>query len=415
MRTLILLLILPVLCLTSFAQSPPDTPILTLGLYTGPGSRAMGLGGAYTGIADDFTATYWNPAGIAQIKRIELQGSLLQTGYSNSTRYQTTPLDVSSNFTHLNNIGMVFPVPVYQGALSFALGYNQVVDFGSRSSWADHSGSAVENQTQSWSELETGHLGAWNFTGAVDVSPNVSLGMAVNYWVGTDELTIEENYWSSSSSLESEERLINTTLSGWGATVGGLVRFGRWARMGIALESPVTYKAQEEWAVSDQSGYWDYRMRSPWVFRWGFSLSPGRWLLAADMDYRDWTQVEYRSDPSQSQVVINGQVVDYNRTRANLYIRDTYRSTLGLHVGGEYLIPFYGLRTRLGFGLEPAKEADAPSSEDQKTIGAGLGILMDRSVMLDVSYVHSWLKRWSDDLTEDIVLNSLLFTLSYRF
>jgi long-subunit fatty acid transport protein len=151
------------------------------------------------------------------------------------------------------------------------------------------------------------------------------------------------------------------------------------------------------------------------MLRWGFSLSPGRWLLAADVDYKDWTQVEYRSDPSQEFVVIDNQVVRYDRARANLYIRDTYQSTLGLHVGGEYLIPFYGMRARLGFGLEPAREANAPSGEDRKILGLGLGVLLDRSVLLDASFMHSWWDRRSDNLTEDITLNSLLLTISYRF
>lgn len=414
MRKLVLLLAIPVFCLSSFAQSPPDTPILTLGLLYGPGSRALGLGGAFTGVADDYSATYWNPAGIAQIKRIEFQGSLLKNGYSNSTRFHSTPLDANSNFTHLNNLGMVFPVPVYQGALSFAIGYNQIIDYGTRANFRDDSGVPDPGQTQSWNELETGRLGAWNFTGAVDVSPNVSLGLALNYWVGSDELTISERYWDGGV-LESDERLITTDLSGWGAIMGGLVRFGRWARMGIALETPVTFKAEEDWVIGDDSGYWDYRMRSPWVFRWGFSLSPGRWLLAADIDYRDWTQVEYRSDPSQSEVLIDGQVIPYNRTQANLYIRDTYRATTGFHMGGEYLIPFYGLRGRMGFGLEPAKEQGAASNEDRKSFGLGLAVLMDRSVLMDVSFTHSWWKRHSENLIEDIALNSLLFTLSYRF
>ena len=108
-----------------------------------------------TGVADDFTATYWNPAGLAQIKRIEFQGSLLQTGYSNSTRYYSTPWDANSNFTRLNNLGMVFPVPVYQGALTFAVGYNQVVDFEARANFRDNSGVPADGQTsQSWNELE---------------------------------------------------------------------------------------------------------------------------------------------------------------------------------------------------------------------------------------------------------------------
>lgn len=404
-----LLAALPLLSQAAFAQSAPDPPILTLGLHYGPGSRAVGLGGAYTGVADDFSATYWNPAGIAQIKRIELQGSLLQTGYSNSSRFHGTPLDATSNFTRLNNIGMVFPVPVYQGALSIAIGYNQVVDFGSRASWRAGYEGAVEGQTLAWNELETGRLGAWNLAGAVDVSPNVSLGMAICYWVGMDELTINENYWQTSQVI-SEERLISTDLSGWGAIVGGLFKFGRWARMGIAIQTPVSFKADEEWSQtwpdSAFSGYWDYRIRAPWQVRWGFSLSPGRWLLAADIDYRDWTQVEYRSEPPQQ---------GYSRAQMNLHIRDTYRATTALHVGGEYLIPFYGLRGRLGFGLEPAKEKGAPSSQDRKTLGVGLGVLLDRSVLLDASFVHVRWKQRSDNLTEDIALNSLLFTLSYRF
>lgn len=35
---------------------------------TGIGARGIGMGGAYTAIADDGTAAYWNPAGITQLK-----------------------------------------------------------------------------------------------------------------------------------------------------------------------------------------------------------------------------------------------------------------------------------------------------------------------------------------------------------
>ncbi|MBX2991304.1 MAG: PorV/PorQ family protein [Bacteroidetes bacterium] len=38
-------------------------------LTIGVGARAMGMGGAYTTIADDPTALYWNPAGISRIDR----------------------------------------------------------------------------------------------------------------------------------------------------------------------------------------------------------------------------------------------------------------------------------------------------------------------------------------------------------
>lgn len=38
-------------------------------LKIGAGARAMGLGGAYVAIADDATATYWNPAGLGFLKK----------------------------------------------------------------------------------------------------------------------------------------------------------------------------------------------------------------------------------------------------------------------------------------------------------------------------------------------------------
>lgn len=41
----------------------------------GVGTRAMGLAGAFVAIADDPSATYWNPAGIAQLPQPEIFGS----------------------------------------------------------------------------------------------------------------------------------------------------------------------------------------------------------------------------------------------------------------------------------------------------------------------------------------------------
>ena len=33
------------------------------------GSRALSMGGAFVGLADDFSAAYWNPAGMAQFSK----------------------------------------------------------------------------------------------------------------------------------------------------------------------------------------------------------------------------------------------------------------------------------------------------------------------------------------------------------
>ncbi len=41
-------------------------------LFMGVGARALGLGGAFSAIADDATATYWNPAGLAAANPFQL-------------------------------------------------------------------------------------------------------------------------------------------------------------------------------------------------------------------------------------------------------------------------------------------------------------------------------------------------------
>jgi hypothetical protein len=50
--------------------------IFQRGFDLGIGTRALGMGGAYLGVADDYSATFWNPAGLAQIRRLEGFGTL---------------------------------------------------------------------------------------------------------------------------------------------------------------------------------------------------------------------------------------------------------------------------------------------------------------------------------------------------
>ncbi|MDE2490322.1 MAG: PorV/PorQ family protein, partial [Elusimicrobia bacterium] len=54
-------------------------------LRLGAGARALGLGEAYTAAADDATALYWNPAGLARVRGGE--AALMHAAYLDSTFY----------------------------------------------------------------------------------------------------------------------------------------------------------------------------------------------------------------------------------------------------------------------------------------------------------------------------------------
>ena len=52
----------------------PAYALFDRGGVIGVGARAMGLGGAFTAVADDASAAYWNPAGLVQLDDPEIQG-----------------------------------------------------------------------------------------------------------------------------------------------------------------------------------------------------------------------------------------------------------------------------------------------------------------------------------------------------
>lgn len=383
----------------------PEKLLLATGNYNGSSARALGLGGAYTGIADDFSSIWWNPAGLAQVKRIELQGSISRNGFANDADYFGTIRDGSTNSTRLNNIGMVLPVPVYQGALSFAFGYTQVADFDRRTTIRS---AAVGTQYwDNFDELETGRLGFWSLAGAVDVSPNLALGMGINYWSGFDDYEFQGAYSEAGyvSQFESESS-IETKLHGWNFSFGGLLRAGRIARIGAMAQTAMTMSLDEEFVYDGDPGHFDYRMAYPSVFRLGGSIAPGRWLVTADIEYRDWQSLKFKTDTPFSGV---------SKTEANLQIKDNYESTTRFALGGEYLFPMYGVRARAGYSFEPSNFAAHGSDADKGVLSFGMGVLIDRSVMLDATYrTASYTESFTPGLSEDIRSSATVVTISYR-
>jgi len=55
-------------------ETSPSFALFDRGGIIGVGTRAMGLSGAFVAVADDPSAAYWNPAGLAQLEQPELLG-----------------------------------------------------------------------------------------------------------------------------------------------------------------------------------------------------------------------------------------------------------------------------------------------------------------------------------------------------
>jgi hypothetical protein len=77
-------------------------------LKVGVGGRAGGLGGAYTAVADEASATFWNPAGLSLVNRSQLS-------FSHTEWIQ----DISSEF-------LAFAFPAFKGAIGLSFYSNNV-------------------------------------------------------------------------------------------------------------------------------------------------------------------------------------------------------------------------------------------------------------------------------------------------
>ena len=140
------------LCSLAAAQEE----VFQRGVELGIGSRALGMGGAYIGIADDYSASFWNPAGLTQIRRLEGFGTLSYTQRKNDATLEALGLNTLDEVTttNVNSIGLAYPVPTYQGSLVFSLGYHRIKPFDSNLLFNWRNTTPDDSVSQSWSELE---------------------------------------------------------------------------------------------------------------------------------------------------------------------------------------------------------------------------------------------------------------------
>jgi long-subunit fatty acid transport protein len=460
----------------------------------GTGGRAVGLGGAFVGVANDYSALYWNPAGLVQSEYGEFSFGLSYLNFKDQSSYYSLAQSKSNNSTNLNTLGLVFPVPVSRGSFVLAFGYNRESNFTTGMSlqranvnsliqsyasdgspvyvrnpndlddnlayrlyladtvagsghWVRFSSTdtafvatwnspMVNRLTQIENVLEGGGINNWSAGGAMDVAPNVSLGLSLNYQTGSykydgsyKEEDAQDIYRASNeldprnfSSLEIADA-VESDISGFGAKIGLMFREPDLFRVGFNIKTPTVYTVKETFGTtfistpdfgttsiigaSDESTN-EYELVTPWVISAGGSFMAAGLMVAGDLEYTDWTTLEFKN--------ANADILDLNRK-----IKNIFRETLNFRGGIEYTVREHGLRVRGGFSYKPSPYRDDPSEFDQKYITGGLGIPLGGSTMVDIAYVHGWWQTFRDNfdrsatIFEKVSTNNIFATLSVRF
>jgi long-subunit fatty acid transport protein len=456
---------------SAFAQYPEDALRLSTPGY-GVGARALGLGNAYSSVANDFSAIYWNPAGLGQMTMGEFSVGLAQLNTVDDATYLGNTVSSTGSGTAFNSFGIAHPIPVKRGSLVLAFGFTRQSMFTSSMEFSGYnpSGSIVQlwapdgaplppditiaedleladttefgtfyspikgNVTQAGTVTESGGLNNWSGAGAVEFAKNFYGGVTLTYLAGSyryDRTYVEEDSKNFYTEFPYDFRsltqsdYIDGEISGFGATFGLLYRVPERFRLGLTVKVPTAFWVRERYGTSYASffdngdkftinadGYDDavveYDVHTPWVFGGGASLTLGPLLLSGDVESTDWATMEFANTNSDLE-------------RKNQEIAKTFRSTLDYRFGAELDLFNEVIRLRAGYGLHPSPYKDDPPEFDRETLSGGIGIRLAADVMFDAAYSRASWKTYrvnyegSPRVDENVVWNTFMGTLSYRF
>ncbi len=435
----LILLLLVVQSFPAYAQYADDA-LRFSSIGFGVGARPLSMGGAYIGVADDYTAVFWNPAGLAQMKRLEFTGGIVNSNYKNDASFLGVTTNGKNSGTALDNLGFVFPFPTVRGSLVFAFGYNRVTDFTSALSFNgfnDNSSilpslydsdlkydipfgvgledtlgqiNVKKNVNQQGEVREGGSIGNWAFAGAIDVEKNLSFGLTINVMSGTYTYVrnyVEEdtkNYYSDPrASVPIDDAYlkfkkfyydsnVSSEITGVNAIFGMMYRYEDIARFGATIKTPSATVVHETFTDEGTSvfddGYVPTFQGKPYNHHLNDSYNDygvqTPWVFGLGGSYSPIDGLLLAASAEYTDWTEIAWINNTDLEKENISLKKNFRSTMNLAAGGEYEIPRTDFRVRAGYAYKPSAFEGDPSSYNQKIITAGAGILLQNNVMFDV-------------------------------
>ena len=398
---------------------------MAIGNTFGVGARTMGMGGASLALADDFTALYWNPAGMAQIQKFELFSSFSHNTASTNTYFTG---DEMTGTTHSqmrpNSIGFVYPFHASRGGWAIAFGYNRPQNFDYQtaiqgvdpSAGTEFSGLAVDE-----TDVNSGGIGIWSFGTSVYVSKRVLIGGSLDFWQGS---SLNELDTTATDLLKVDSELsrfryddeIDREYSGLGARIGLLAHLTDAISVGLTLVTPVELGVDELWYQSTRAVYDDgeemsdvvdgsqaFDIERPFEIGTGIAvkLLNKQLILAGDVQLTDWTQTRY--DPAPADDISQDNFEEF------------YATTLQARLGVEYRIPTIDTHVRVGYFRDTIPFTDAEVNNARDFLTLGVGKIFEDSLKFDVGYMLGTWQRSRNDLTTERLTHRVFVSAAYRF
>jgi long-chain fatty acid transport protein len=313
------------------------------------GPKALGMGGAFVGLADDGSAIYWNPAGLlGQANAVNLSGAdIVPIG-----NYKYAAAGVDADLVKNNYLSPDLFANFSMDKMAFGLGIYVPAGLGAEYDGADLVAFTGNPDIEWMSKIGVISLSP---AFAYQVSDNWSLGVAANIYYGMFDLKRAAVVPGVGAFQYSEE----STGLGYGATVGTMYKFSEKVNLGITYRSPVTVDMSgtaENGALAGAGvpeSDFDREVTWPTWIAGGLALTPTeKMTLTFDLQWSDWKALDKLVTEFEDPIWVGAT----EPTGENEFILN-WDSKTQVRLGMEYKV-MDNMAVRTGWYYDPAPAPD---------------------------------------------------------
>ncbi|MBW1791122.1 MAG: outer membrane protein transport protein [Deltaproteobacteria bacterium] len=413
----------------------------------GSGARALGMGGAFIAVADDATAASWNPGGLIQIERPEVSmvGSYFARTDDFSSDSSSDPSGKSrTDSLDFNYISAVYPFALFNRNMVVSLNFQRLYDFNRDLDFTysyQEQYDPVMNYglTQDVTYDQSGGLSAISPAYCVEVTPQLSFGVTLNFWTdaffengwkesyksrGSGHLTIGDTSYHYTTGTDIHEKY--SSLWGFNANVGFLWDITQFITIGGVFKSPFTASLHHKYessffqrytdlagaTSSDTKSYTeDIEIDFPMSYGLGIAFRfSDAFTCSLDIYRTEWGDFVYRDGSGAETSPIDGRPISESDVGPTHQIR----------LGGEYLLIFEKMLVPIRCGLFYDPEPGESGNRDFYGFSLGSGVSIG-PVVFDAAYQFRFGTNIQGEVlgnpgtTADVQQHKILISAIYHF
>ena len=373
----------------------------------GSGARALGMGGAFIGVADDATAASWNPGGLIQLETPEISVVGAYNHRTEDTTYAAFP-EASGpqrvSTAEINYFSLALPFSLFSKNMIFSLNYQHLYDFNKAVSYG-FTQTAPAGPPLTLNNLidyeQEGALRAISPAFAVQITPKLSFGFTLNFW----EDLFEDNGWESNyhqtgagvfagfpftSRVDIREKY---QMTGFNYNIGFLWNMNHTFTLGGVFKSPLSADLQHEYHYADSITFptapasnssnqvnltEDETLDMPMSYGLGLAVRlSDAFTVDVDIYRTEWGDYTLRRADGTESNPITGKPQNLSDIGATTQVR----------LGGEYLVigekMVFPVRAGVFYDPEPSEK----NPDDFMGFSLGAGIIYKKMVY-DVAYQY---------------------------